>query len=38
MGNNALGRDFERKVNNNWTRHTGNTWLSNAYNECLKQL
>ena len=35
--NNALGRNFERKVNNNWTRRTGNTWLSNAYNECAEE-
>jgi len=31
---NALARNFERKVNKNWTRRTGNTWLANAYNEC----
>jgi len=35
--NNALGRNFERKVNNNWTRRTGDTWLSNAYNECAEE-
>ena len=35
--NNALGRNFERKVNKNWTRRTGNTWLSNAYNECTEE-